>query len=641
MPRKKVQVAPLIDGLLDDKADNDPREDLQSQLQGQGKMGEDNVEKLATLLDAMTGKKQVRALDGRFSHTESAGPRPPAKTRVQRPESELIKRALQKLAEMKFNLREDDYATGEKAWNIDRFSRKDSQAYGKRKPPVKKVASAALLIPGATGLGYAIGGDTGATIGAGAGFGASAGANLPWLVAALHPRLRGKMLGAAGKRLRTAGQAAAKYTQQAARTGKVSPRKALGLKMQEHARIPGDMYKSMITDPASWAAYGGGLLGGGIAGGIGTAATMKAGSFEKKAFLPKLMQGIGSGLSKAWKAAPRTGELPAMAAGGFGGMLYGSDISGDTGYGVGTLGGAAMGAAAMNPRLRRYLMKSGPVASYTAAPTQALQSGIAGSYAGSGIDLLGGATLGTDTNFGRIGALAGTGLGATRQGLLQALRGQAAKGAVNPTLKAVYNNTTKADMAVNQFGAGTMQPFMNAATAIPRWAFQLAGKKVPEMFQATNPTTVAQAAGQIAGYGTLGGMGLGMAYGGLRGQIDEAVQDNVARAYHDIKGQAGYDLRNALGLGQGSTMSGMLNLADQALMQFGMDPSQYSGAQKLQMLLGTVGGVAGYAGGSPLMGALGMGAAALPLVTGGSNQYANNPLLDQQTGNQLTGRGWY
>ncbi len=597
------------------------------------------VEKLAELLERFTDKDQVRALDGRFSHSAKGGPRPPAKVRVTRPESELIKKALQKLAEMKFNLREDDHATGAKAWNIDRFSRKDSDAYGKHKPPVKQ-ASAALFTPIGAGLGYMMGGEQGAMIGAGAGIGAGIGDNLPWLVAALNPKLRGKMLGAASKRLQMANRTSGKYLQEAARSGKVSPRKALGLRIQEHAKIPGDMYAPMLKDPSMWKAYGAGIVGGGLIGGAGTAATLnKSGSFKKEAF-GKFLPAVGQALGKAWKAAPKSTEALPTALGGIGGALYGSDMTGDQGWGAGTLSGAAAGMALANPRAARYLLKGAPSA-YTQTPARAIQTGIAGSFAGSGADMLLGSTVGAETNFGRYGAMLGTGLGTARGATATYLKNLAAQGRLPAGSMAsnAYGVMSRAHGGVDRFASGTMEPMANAVKAVFRLPYYLRGHAIPASLNYGRAKGMTGALGQVAGYGSLAGIGTGMAYGGLRSSVDDMVQDNVARSYHDVKNHATHELRNALGFGQNGAMSGMAQMADQALAQFGMDPSQYSTQQKIQMLLGTVGGAAGFAGGSPLIGALGMGAAGLPLLTGGANRY--NALTDPRNANQMTGKGWY
>jgi len=599
------------------------------------------VEKLAELLERFTGKDQVRALDGRFSHSAKGGPRPPAKVRVTRPESELIKKAIQKLAEMKFNLREDDHAVGEKAWNIDRFSRKDSDAYGKHKPPVKQAFTAPLYGAAGAGLGYMLGGEQGAMIGAGAGVGAGVGDNLPWLVAALHPKLRGKMLAAASKRMQSASRSSQKYLADATRSGKVSPRKSLGLRIQEHAKIPGDMYAPMMKEPSLWKAYAAGTLGGGVLGGVGTAVGLnKSGSFNKEAY-GKLLQGAGKMLGSAWKAAPRAPEVVPMGLGALGGAFYGSDMTGDQGWGAGTLSGAAAGAMLANPRYNRNLLRAGTKAHWS-VPAQAVQSGITGSLAGSGVDMLAGATIGADTNFGYAGAMLGTGMGAMRRGGTEALKNKAFRDSVvGKQLRPVLSKIRDADKAVSGFGTGFYQPISNTFNAAMRLPYYLQGKALPagSMWAHQGAKNMPQALGQVAGYGSMVGTGAGMAYGGLRSSVDDMVQDNVARSYHDVKNHATNELRNALGFGHNGAMSGMTQIADQALAQFGMDPSQYSTPQKIQMLLGTVGGAAGFAGGSPLIGALGMGAAGLPLLTGGANKY--NALTDPRNANQMTGKGWY
>lgn len=781
-----------------------------------------------------------------------------------------------------FATRDDDNATGEKAWEVDRFVRRDSAAYGKKDRRVqrggtdkKASLSTAVYVPVGAGVGYGIGGEQGALIGAGAGAGAGLGANAVWL-GVLNPRLRARVMRAMRQQAVRGAIARRDYTRGAREAGNYSPRKALGLEIQEHAKAPLKMYGQVMRDPSTWKLWGAGVGLGGMTGGVGTAAMLNKTSAEKRplekyAFLSSLSAmllpeqrivtrpsarfeeaieasrhdprrlavessayggsnvgavaggvpgslaggvlgyklggrtgrgklgalltalGLGAGwwagstagaplgenvarhmsekslppmsrtglqeltnrvskqssdgqpvpgrttkraswwrpawqftrglfnsgalsggnarkaintvmskdpmlagartvgdrtaainlaaeearrlagtgqalpwMSGAWNAGRTVApQVAPTAFGGLMGGLYGSDLTGEREGWNSFLGGAGAGMAAFNPRLRRMAGLSG-----WRAPVQAVRMGSAGSFAGSGLDATAG-VFGVDTNgrFGQAGAWGGTALGgggATLGALGRRARppaappGGAVAGPWQPKPPAAAANTwgnwaraadvgtSKLDRMLTDFGSGVfMRPVLEPLKWVARRPWEMSGKPmsqgVRDWIGAVPTTTKSDALGRMVGYTGMGVAGLGTGWNLLRGKLDETIQDNIAKAYGDVRDQVKHDLGGAVGLHPGGMLHRAQNLVDVNLMRIGINPAHLTPAQKLQILGGTLGGTLGAATGNPWLAAGGFGAAALPFMNDGGGQqrqqYAD-PMLDEQMAGRLTGQGW-
>jgi hypothetical protein len=250
-------------------------------------------------------------------------------------------------------------------------------------------------------------------------------------------------------------------------------------------------------------------------------------------YAPQAFSGARRALSH-----PTVGRQIAPTAGGaVAGAFGGQDVFGDRGIVEGPFGmrlsapGAIAGAAAFNPRLRRMAGRS----AIGNTPMQAMRGAITGSVAGAGADMAAG-HLGYDTNFGRIGAMAGGAMGTARGAL-----GTAASRLPNGPARAMAAQGARglgdAMGGVQQFGQGTFDPITGVPSYLGRagWTYLRRGgaaaRATPFM---PGATTAAQRAGRVVGGAGLAGLGLGVGGAALDNQIGGTVDRHVGRVYQDV-----------------------------------------------------------------------------------------------------------
>lgn len=363
-----------------------------------------------------------------------------------------------------------------------------------------------------------------------------------------------------------------------------------------------------------------------------------AADLEKTAFGALLREGGKRALPWAGKFFASPGakavgtQFAPTAMGAAGGALTADS------HGMNPWAGAAMGAAAFNPRLRgfaaQYAGKGGMM------PVHAVRGAVGGNFAGSMVDQAAGAFgYGLDEQgnskgtFARMGTMLGGGLGAGR--------GLGAGLAANPVTRAfgkpLAQYTGNAMQGITNFSQGTMAPMAGGLRRGLNWLS--AGKlgkptgflgQMSGAASKTAPTAMGRI-GQAVGGATLAGTGLGMATGYLDNKINQKAQQigeaglGALDEYADAKMQ--HFAQNAPRMiGQGLVNS----VTDPMFNALGMNPAGMHPMQKAMMMGGGAMGAAGMATGNPWL----MGGGAL--LGGGGAYMANqqNPLLQPQPNGQ-------